>query len=107
MLMVLAVYLLGLSLQVNLSLGRCLLVIPIAHLLSSLPVTINGMGLREASYVVLLAGWGVAEEQALSMSLAYSFSLLLLGVIGGVIWMLSHSTSKEKVVSNEGGVGHV
>ncbi|HEV2805998.1 MAG TPA: lysylphosphatidylglycerol synthase transmembrane domain-containing protein [Chthoniobacterales bacterium] len=54
-------------------------------LIGMLPFTIAGLGLREASFVGVMALAGVSAEKALAMSLAI-FSLLLAGaVVGGVL----------------------
>jgi uncharacterized membrane protein YbhN (UPF0104 family) len=50
-----------------------------------LPVTVGGLGLREGTVVVLLAGFGVAGADALSLSLlAFTITVLGVGVVGGV-----------------------
>lgn len=49
-----------------------------------LPVTVGGLGLREGTVVVLLAGFGVAPVDALSLSLlAFTVTILGVGVVGG------------------------
>jgi hypothetical protein len=54
-------------------------------LIGMLPFTIAGLGLREASFVGVMALASVFAEKALAMSLAI-FSLLLAGaVVGGVL----------------------
>lgn len=54
-------------------------------LVGILPFTIAGLGLREASFVGVMALAGVSAEKALAMSLAI-FSLMLAGaVVGGVL----------------------
>ncbi|MGD9507418.1 MAG: lysylphosphatidylglycerol synthase transmembrane domain-containing protein [Geminicoccaceae bacterium] len=50
-----------------------------------LPVSVAGLGLRELSYVALLALFGVAPASALAMSLMVFFGLLLNGAAGGMI----------------------
>lgn len=61
----------------NVSLVGCALVLPLIALLSSLPVSVGGLGLREASAVVLLGTLGISSEQALMISVLISIITLL------------------------------
>jgi hypothetical protein len=50
-----------------------------------LPVTVGGLGLREGTVILLLAGFGVAAADALSLSLlAFTITVLGVGVVGGL-----------------------
>ncbi|HEU4700626.1 MAG TPA: lysylphosphatidylglycerol synthase transmembrane domain-containing protein [Gemmatimonadales bacterium] len=63
-----------------------LLIVSVALVVTLLPISINGIGLRENTFAVLLAPFGVASADALAFAwLAY---LLLLGgsAIGGVVY---------------------
>jgi hypothetical protein len=77
-------YLLAVGLNLSISLTTFLLVVPIANVVASLPVTINGLGMREASYLLLLGIAGVGKEPALALSLLY-FAATLTGGITGLI----------------------
>lgn len=64
------------------------MIVPLIALLSSIPISIQGLGVREAGFVFFLAQVGVPSAEALSLSLI-SFSLnLLLSIIGGVIYTI-------------------
>jgi uncharacterized protein (TIRG00374 family) len=54
---------------VNLSLGNLLLVIPILWIVVMLPITIGGIGVQDAGYVVLMGMLGVTAPVAASMSI--------------------------------------
>lgn len=59
-------------------------VVPLVTLLTLLPISINGIGVRAAATVILLAPVGVSREQALTLS-GLGFSLgVLLGLGGGL-----------------------
>lgn len=55
--------------------------------LSNLPVTINGLGLREQLHVILLEPLGVPKEAAVAISLLLFAHLLVASLIGGLFWM--------------------
>ncbi len=48
------------------------------------PISVSGLGVREASLVMLLPGYGVPMEQALSFSLVIFGMLVFSGLIGGL-----------------------
>ena len=66
---VLAQYVLGLGLELRVPFRLFLLCVPTTNTLASLPLTFNGLGLREGLYVVLfgMAGVGKADAAALGL----------------------------------------
>jgi uncharacterized membrane protein YbhN (UPF0104 family) len=81
-------YFAALSLGVRVSFSLFLVFVPIIALLSSLPVSIGGIGVREQSGVLLFSRVGVAEPAALAMQfLAYVVGVVAT-VPGGVILAL-------------------
>lgn len=76
-------YLLGLGLGLDIALATFILIVPITNVIASLPVTINGLGMREAGYLVLLGMAGVSKEQAVALSILY-FAASLTGGFTGV-----------------------
>jgi len=61
--------------------------IAIVDLIRMLPITPNGLGLREGAMVLLLGQVGIGHERALMFSLLSFAPLLLLAIVGGVIYM--------------------
>lgn len=75
---------------------------PILTVVSSLPVTINGLGLREGGYIYFLGLLGVAREDAVLVGLI-SFSMLLLsGIWGAFVYMGSRRKPQKPLMSQEG-----
>jgi len=64
--------------------------IPLVLLVQMLPVTINGLGVREGAYVAIFAYYGLSSSTALS----YSFIDLAYGLIIGAIGALLYLTRK-------------
>lgn len=77
-------YLLAIGLGLNIALGTFILIVPITNVIASLPITINGLGMREAGYLLLLGMAGVGKEQAVALSILY-FAATLAGGLTGVI----------------------
>ena len=55
------------------------------QLLDNLPLTIAGLGIREASLLVLLEPYGVAGERAVALAFILLGRRLLLGLVGGLL----------------------
>jgi uncharacterized protein (TIRG00374 family) len=81
-------YLIAQALNIDVGFSYFLVFIPISILIQTLPVSINGIGVREGIYVSFLTEMmGKATvEQSLAFSwIAYGM-ILLLGILGGVIY---------------------
>jgi uncharacterized protein (TIRG00374 family) len=63
-----AVYLLGLSLGFELSFPQMAGIAAISSLVALLPISVMGVGTRDATLIVLLAQYGVSEESAIAFS---------------------------------------
>jgi uncharacterized membrane protein YbhN (UPF0104 family) len=60
----------------------CLLLIPPIMLLSAIPISISGWGVREGVMIGALAMMGIGAEQALALSVLLGFALLANGLMG-------------------------
>lgn len=65
------------------------LIVPVAVLSSSLPISIGGWGVREASLSYGLALFGTASADAALLGLALGIGLLLASLPGGIVLLLS------------------
>jgi len=63
-------------------------VVPLIALAMVLPVSINGVGVREGGLEMLLAPHGVAAAQAVAVGLLWLLSTIIAGLIGGVLFLL-------------------
>jgi glycosyltransferase 2 family protein len=93
---VFAVVVLSQGLGLNLSWVDVLLVVPIATLFMTIPISIAGWGVREGIMVMGFGYLGVPPEQALALSILYGLLLLVVAIPGVIIWFLSgHLTSNQ------------
>ena len=65
-----------------------LLFIPLVHILSALPLSLGGVGVREGGYVVFLALIGIGRDEALAFGLLWSALVLGSGLVGGLVLLL-------------------
>jgi len=86
LLTVLLGFVLALGLGTQVSFFSCLAVIAPALLVSYVPISIAGWGVREASFVLAFSLIGVETETALLISLGIGVLVLLVSLLGGVLW---------------------
>ncbi len=82
-----------------------LFVWPLAKVAGLLPLTQNGIGVREAAQAVLFAPFGVASTAAVATGLVFEVVIISGGLLGGVVaWLLSAS-GKERAALRESSRG--
>ena len=81
----LCIYFLFLSLNLKLTFFDLLWINTLASVVTLIPITILGLGLREGSFLFLLGLIGFTSAQALSLSLLISIIYLMNGLVGGAI----------------------
>jgi uncharacterized protein (TIRG00374 family) len=75
------------AMNLPLELAAIFAFVSLVDLIRMLPITPNGIGLREGAFVLLLATVGIGREQALMFSLLGFAPLLLMAVAGGIIYV--------------------
>jgi uncharacterized protein (TIRG00374 family) len=75
------------ALRLDLSILYFLAFVPVVTLVSMIPVTVSGMGLRENAFVKLFSAIGVSPASALALALLYSSTIILSAIPGGVLYM--------------------
>lgn len=81
-------FLIGLSLKLAVPFLDYFMVIPVVHFIQLIPITINGLGLREGAYIEIFAFYSIPAQTAFSFSLIDVAFVLILGLIGGLIYIL-------------------
>lgn len=79
------VYLCSKSLSIELNFLEILLVFSISTLVTALPISISGIGVRESIYVLVLKNFGIASTDAFTLSLLVFSSGLITVLIGGLM----------------------
>ena len=65
---------------------------PLVTLLSALPFSFGGLGVREGGFVFFLSFIGIAQDEALAFSLLWTGLLFGAGMVGGLVLFLSSDT---------------
>lgn len=80
-------FLIGKALGLHIGLLDYFIFIPIVYLIMVIPITINGLGLREGSYIEIFAFYRILPQTAFSFSIIDVAFGLIIGVIGGIIYI--------------------
>ena len=68
---------------------QLLALVPPVMLITMLPISIAGWGLREASMMVAFGYAGLPQADGLTVSLLYGTMIFAVGAAGGLVWILS------------------
>lgn len=66
-------------------------VVPLVALVMVLPISIGGFGVRENAMTFLLSEEGVPSDRAVGVALLWGLSTIIIGLLGGVLFMLDRS----------------
>jgi len=91
------IYILGLSLDIEVPYFLFLVLYPIANIIAFIPISAAGIGTREATLVFLFSLFGVAPEKAVVLSLAGHLLTDVLTGFYGFIISLTESRNKKNM----------
>jgi uncharacterized membrane protein YbhN (UPF0104 family) len=80
--------LLGQALHINLPFSFCIILYPLVGTFAALPVSLNGIGLREGGYLFLLGVIGVTAEKSIAFGLLLFLIVIVDSLIGGLLFLL-------------------
>jgi uncharacterized protein (TIRG00374 family) len=86
---VLVFWMLGQSLGLPTPLQQWFIVAPTVLLVSMLPISIGGWGVREGAMVVALHGFGISAEDALLPSVLFGLCAVTATLPGGILWVIN------------------
>jgi uncharacterized membrane protein YbhN (UPF0104 family) len=75
------------GLMLHIPLIYFLLFVPVITLVSMIPISLNGMGLREYAFMSLLGGIGIAPASCVALGLLSSAFIILSSLPGGVVYI--------------------
>jgi len=83
-------YLIAASLSISISFVYLAFCVSVAGLVSLIPISISGLGTREATMIVLFSRVGLSSESAVSFSLTYLLVFhVSSAIMGALIWFIS------------------
>jgi len=82
-------YVIASSLGIKINVMYFFIFLPIIGAITLLPISIGGLGLRDATTIFFFAKAGVSKDLAFAMSLLSFLFILVYGAIGGLIYVLT------------------
>ncbi len=95
-------YLLGRSLGIDISILYYFLFIPVVLAVSMIPLSLNGLGMREGAWVLLFSQIGVASAAAFSMSILSFLVITVVSLAGGVFYLFDRATPATQSEASRG-----
>ncbi|MCR4378466.1 MAG: flippase-like domain-containing protein [Rhodospirillales bacterium] len=92
-----AVYFIAKSIELNVSVLDCLVLMPPVMLVTTLPISIAGWGVREGAMVAAFALVGVPAHDALVLSILFGMMAVLFAIPGGITWLLTTDKKVETI----------
>jgi len=77
------------SIAAPVSFGQTFLLIPPIMLITLMPISIAGWGVREATMGLAFGFAGLSANEGVNVSLLFGAVLFIVGAIGGLVWILS------------------
>jgi glycosyltransferase 2 family protein len=79
------------ALQIDVPFSFCFILYPLVGTFSALPVSLNGIGLREGGYLFLLGLIGINSEKSIAFGLLLFVIIAADSLIGGLVFLLKKS----------------
>jgi hypothetical protein len=89
------------ALNIDVSFVDCLRIVPLATVATLLPVSFNGLGVRESMYVFLFGHVGVPREQAFLNGFGVYLAVMTMSLIGGMLYLRSEKNNVLECVQSE------
>ena len=90
--------LLGRAIHIDIPYSFCLILYPLVGTFSALPVSLNGLGLREGGYLFLFQFIGVGSEKGVAFGLSLFVIIALDSLIGGLLFLLQKGSKPAPVI---------
>ena len=74
-----------------------LVFIPAIGLISMIPISVGGTGIREAAYILMFASIGVPEHQALALSILWLGVIAITSLPGGIVYIARGSGKRDHI----------
>jgi uncharacterized membrane protein YbhN (UPF0104 family) len=92
------------ALGVGVPWSYCFVFGPLVNIMAAVPVSLNGLGVREGGYVYFLAHVGVPRDSAVAFALVWFGVVMLAGAVGGLVYLFDRQAPAMRAeVRNESG----
>jgi uncharacterized membrane protein YbhN (UPF0104 family) len=97
----LCVWIISIGMGLKLSLSYYCIVYPLVSLLTLIPISLSGLGVREGGFIYFLSLQGVSAENALVLSLGSFLVQAVVSLSGGIVFMLGlHKKEQNELMED-------
>lgn len=89
----------GSALGLELPFSFCLIIYPLVGTFAAIPVSLNGLGLREGGYIFLLAVLGIGTEQGIAFGILLFLIVALDSLIGGLLFLFQRMPKPQALAA--------
>jgi uncharacterized membrane protein YbhN (UPF0104 family) len=82
----------GRALDLEVPFSFCLIVYPLVGTFAAIPISLNGLGLREGGYIFLLAVIGIGAEKGIAFGILLFLIVALDSLIGGLLFLFKRKS---------------
>lgn len=93
-----SVYVLSKGMSIEIPFLSLLIFMPMIVVISLIPVSISGLGLREFAFVLFLNSTGIPSDVSIALSLCWFFSVVAANILGFILYLLykkEHGSQKN------------
>ena len=91
----------GRALSLEIPYSFCIIVYPLVGTFAAIPVSLNGLGLREGGYIYLLAVIGMSSEKGIAFGLLLFLIVAIDSLLGGVLFLLQKSPAVARSMTEK------
>jgi glycosyltransferase 2 family protein len=89
-------WILALGLWIDVPLYYFMIFVPVITLISMIPISLNGMGLREYAFMTLFGSIGVPAGACIALGLLSSIVIVLSSLPGGIVYIFFKNKNDER-----------
>jgi uncharacterized membrane protein YbhN (UPF0104 family) len=86
----------GKALQIDVPFSFCIILYPLVGTFAALPISLNGIGLREGGYLFLLGLIGIPSEKGIAFGLLLFLIVVADSLIGGLLFLLRKNPAPDE-----------
>jgi uncharacterized protein (TIRG00374 family) len=83
---ILGCYFVGRAFSLNLAFTTLMLVVPVVELVRMVPISISGIGVREAAFVTMLRQFGIEDSLGFAFAVVVYVIFFGFGLVGGILY---------------------
>lgn len=97
---ILTVYVICLSLNIEISILYLFVFVPLVNFLIIIPISLGGIGVQEGAFVYFLSQVGMSTQEALTVALIFRVLMVLASLPGGIIYIIEGTDMKKLPLTN-------